>query len=106
MNVNSAVENVARAEDLQNLLDHIAWTETLKPALLKAKATFEGQLVQATLGNAPTDAHGQVVTVAQLAGRAYGLAFVVELVEDILRRGGRSLDALKSFGVNITAPGS
>ncbi len=47
-------EAAAKAEDLGNLIDHIAWTDAVKPILMKRREAFSGLLVQIVLaGNDP-----------------------------------------------------
>jgi hypothetical protein len=101
MSLSSNIESIARAEDTTNLLDHIAWTDTIKPALLKHRAAFESQLVGAVLGNRPVTISGQVVTAEQIAGRIDGITYSIKLLEDILRNGERALEALNAAGLAL-----
>lgn len=98
MSLSSNLESIARAEDVQNLLDHIAWTDTILPALLKHRAGFESQLVEAVLGHRPVMITGQTLSPEQLAGRIDGLSYSIKLIEDILKRGTRALQEMQQIG--------
>jgi hypothetical protein len=88
---------IAQAEDLQDLLDHISWVEVLKPALEKTKSTLATTLVNHMLGT-PLEG-GQ--TKEQLAGKIYGITEVIALIEKTLRNGARSLRELKGEGISF-----
>ncbi len=88
---------IAQAEDLQDLLDHIAWVEVLKPTLEKTKAALATTLVNHMLGT-PLE-NGQ--TKEQLAGKIYGINEVVSLIEKVLRNGARGLRELKGSGLEF-----
>jgi hypothetical protein len=98
MPLETQLEAVARAEDVQNLLDHIAWTDTILPALLKHRAAYEAQLVNCVLGQRTVLLNGQVLTPEQLAGRIDGMTYTIRVFEDVLRAGERALQSLKNVG--------
>jgi len=101
MSLSTKIEAVARSQDVLNLLEHIAWTDTILPALLKHRAGFEEQLVGAVLGNRPVLINGQTVTPEQLAGRIDGLTYALRLIESILARGEKALAELNSVGMSV-----
>jgi len=98
MSVSTNLESIARAEDTNNLLDHIAWTDTILPSLLKHRAAFEAQLVGAVLGRPVTLLNGQSLSPEQLAGRIDGITYTIKLLEDILRKGERAMAEMNSLG--------
>ena len=83
---------IAQAEDTQDLLNHIAWTDVVKPKLLKDKEIWEKTLVAHLLG-APLP-EGQ--TKEQLAGKIYGINYTIEYLENILRTGTRYFEMLQA----------
>lgn len=89
---------VAKAEDTQDLLNHIAWTDVIKPELITARDTFNKQLVAAMLGSPLTGG----ITKEQLAGKAYGIDFVIRLFELILTKGRVALEDIQSIGISLT----
>lgn len=101
----SPFEIAARAQDVGDLLEHIAWAETIRPALIRERENYSKLLVGATLG-LPVQAEtaGGVVTITreQLAGKIYGIDYILDLFEKILARGDRAIAELKSSGVTIT----
>lgn len=88
--------DAAKAEDLQDLLDHIAWTDVLQPELLKAKASFTNRLTSAVLQTAPA---GEM-KAEQLAGVCYGIDILLSTVETVLRRGANAISDLHRLGLN------
>jgi hypothetical protein len=92
----------AKAEDLSNLLDHIAWTDAVKPLLLKRRDDLSKLLVQTILG--ATNAQGQqVYTKEQLAGMIYGVDTTIGIIEKILRDGEKAIIELREQGVSLSA---
>lgn len=101
--------DAAKAEDLGDLLDHIAWTDTLRPALLRERDNYTKMLVNATLGTPvqiPASAGRSAVEISkeQLAGKIYGIDYIVELVEGILSKGTRAVAELRKNGLNLPWP--
>ena len=80
MTINKALETRVRGEDVMDLLDHIAWTNTLKPKLLDVRKQYQEALVTATLGGKASP-----LTPIELAGRCYGITYIVQLIEDLLK---------------------
>lgn len=90
--------NVAQAEDTYDLLQHIAWTDVLKPRLEKEKSNALEQIGAYHLGTKLPEG----ISVEQIAGRAYGINYVIKLIEVVLSRGAKALDEIQSSGLNIT----
>lgn len=92
-------EAVARAEDLSELLDHIAYRETLKPEIEKTRAFYQQALTRAVLGQPVSvvgfDGKPSAVSAEQLAGMCYGLDFLLALIERVLRKGSSALKVLR-----------
>lgn len=93
-----------RAEDVSDLLDHIAWTETIKPALLRERDQLTTQLVSSTLG-LPVQAKTSEGTVTfsreQIAGKIYGINHIFTLLEKLLSKGEIAARQLKDLGINV-----
>lgn len=102
--VKAPFEAAAKAEDLGDLLDHIAWREVILPELVKARDNYTKMLVSSTLGlpiSVNTGAGAAVITREQLAGRIDGINFIMGLMEDILKRGYRAAEELRANGLSL-----
>lgn len=88
---------VAKAEDTYDLLQHIAWTEVLKPALDTHVRVWTQQLVQEALGSPLPNG----LTREQVAGRCYGVQYITTLMERILKEGKSALTSLQGEGISI-----
>lgn len=94
-----------KAEDLDNLLDNIAWTDIVRPALIHEREQLTKSLVSSTLGlpiQAKTAAGTIEITREQLAGKIFGIDYIMNLFEKILTRGEVAERYLKELGVNIS----
>lgn len=91
-------ESAAMAEDLGDLLDHLAWTDVLKPSLLRSKSQISQRLANAVLGTA---GEGEKCTAQQLAGMAYGIDLVVSTIEGVLRKGAAAAEQLRLEGFQL-----
>ncbi len=90
-------EDAYKAHDLGDLLDHIAWTDVLKPELLKSKAAYARRLTDAVLSRTAEE----TMKPEQLAGICYGIDMVVGAIEGILRKGISAEDFLRKNGLNL-----
>ena len=86
-NIRTLQESALKAEDLTNLLQHIAWEETLKPELQAERAKLDRLLVGVVLGNRAAAVASHGAKAEQLAGLIYGIDFITRLLEKILERG-------------------
>jgi hypothetical protein len=94
-----------KAEDLSDLLDHIAWTDTVRPALLRERDSLTRALVNSTLGlpiQAKTVAGPVEVTREQLAGKIYGIDYILTMFEKLLAKGRVAEQQLKELGINVS----
>ena len=94
-----------KAEDLSDLLYHIAWTDTVRPALTRERDSLTRLLVDSTLGlpvQTKTLAGTVEITREQLAGKIYGIDYIITLFEKLLSRGEIASKQLKDLGINIT----
>jgi hypothetical protein len=91
-------ESAARADDLNDMLEHIAWTDTVKPELLKLRDLYASFLSKSVLGTKITDGTN-IITSEQLAARVEGIDFITALFEKVLRRGKKALEELRSQGL-------
>ena len=94
-----------KATDLDDLLEHIAWVDTLRPALLRERDLLTRSLVNSTLGlpiQAKTLTGTVEITREQLAGKIYGIDYIMTIMEKILSRGEVAERQLKDLGINIS----
>lgn len=89
----------AQAQDLQSLLQDIAWTDVLLPKIKSAREQYLNLLVSATLGQPVRFQTGEALSKEQIAGRVHGIDFMVKLIEKVLENGGRAALALKEAGI-------
>lgn len=93
-------EAIARAEDLKDLLGHIAWEETIKPELEKVRSNYERALTASVLGQkvVTQSAAGPVmVTSEQIAARIDGINFIEGLFVKVLAEGGKAFRDLQKY---------
>ena len=88
---------VAKAEDTYDLLNHIAWTDVVKPELQTVRETFSKQLVAAMLGS-PLPIG---ITKEQLAGKAFGIDYIIRLFESILAKGKVAREDIREIGISL-----
>ena len=93
----SLLESAARAEDLFDLLEHIAWTDTVKPELLEIRDQLSKALVNHLLGTPLPDG----VTKEQIAGKIFGINFIISKFESILSRGKKAVETLSVQGISL-----
>lgn len=93
----------AKSEDLQDLLNHLAWTDVLRPALIKEKEMFTTLLVNCTLGQpVQVQSNGGLVDVTkeQIAGKIYGITYIQNLIEKVMTTGIKAVAELRSQGMS------
>lgn len=98
--------DAAKAEDLNDLLDHMGWREVLRPALLRERELYTKLLVNATLGlpvELPSQTGPVRITQEQLAGKIYGIDYIMDLIEKVMSRGVRAVDELKRHGISFNS---
>lgn len=101
MTHNEALLAAAKAEDTQDLMNHIAWTDVIRPQLEKQVKQWSEMLVQEALGAPLPPGRSR----EQIAGMAFGVQYVVGFLEKILKDGERGLLALSNEGINISTKG-
>lgn len=89
MSQNTALK-AAQGEDTYDLLNHIAWTDIIKPKLDEARIVFTSQLVSATLRPQSDKAE----TREQIAGKLYGITYITAMFEKILKEGTNAREVL------------
>jgi hypothetical protein len=89
--------NAAKAEDTQDLLSHIAWTDVIKPKLDEHVSKLSALLVAEALG-APL-AKGQ--TRERIAGMCYGVQYISRVFEQVLRDGTSAVQNLSHEGISL-----
>ena len=101
MDNQARLQLVAQADTVADLAHHIGWTEVVLPKLQKMKELYTQVLVNAVLSNKPPFLDGQETTREQLAGRVYGIDYIMRLMDEIIRKGTRALSDLEAQGVTI-----
>lgn len=96
--MNKELIEAYQAKDTEDLLNHIAWNDVILPKLRKAQEQYSKVLVAMTLGAVIP---GTALTREQIAGRISGIDFVTELMKNILRRGDKAEEYLKSQGISV-----
>lgn len=81
--IESLATKAAKALDTKDLLDHIAWTNVIKPQLDEARKQLSDMLVKSVL--APQNPLTE--SKEQIAGKLYGIEFISSRIERILREG-------------------
>ena len=89
--------SAAKAEDTADLLNHIAWTDAVKPELLRRRDNYARQLVNSTLGMALPEG----TTREMIAGRILGIDDTITLLERILRDGARAVELLRMENLTL-----
>lgn len=80
----------AYGEDTMDLLNHLAWTDVVKPRLDEARKILTEQLVTLTLS---PHKEGQE-TREQIAGKLYGITYITQVLERILKEGANAKETL------------
>lgn len=89
----------AKGEDTQDLLNHIAWTDVIKPRLRETVSQYTTILVNEALGGPLPPGK----TREQVAGICYGINHTIKLLEKILQDGERAVKDLQDEGLSLTA---
>lgn len=95
-------EAVARSEDLKDLLQQIAWTDTIKPEFDKVRNSYERFLTASVLGQKvviQTPAGPAPVSSEQIAARIDGINFVEGLLTRVLVDGTRAFRELQKYEI-------
>lgn len=93
----STALKAAQGMDLQDLLNHIAWTDVIQPQLVEAKSILTKRLVDATLQPQQPNSESR----EQLAGKLYGIVFMENMLAKILREGAGARETLASQNLFI-----
>jgi len=97
MSQESKLVSIAMAEDTQDLLNHISWTDVIKPRLLLLSEGYSKQLVNHLLGQ-PLPLN---LSKEQLAGKIYGIQQIIYTFEQVLTQGKKALEDLSSLGISL-----
>ncbi len=96
----SLIEDALMAQDLDNLLEHIAWEKIVQPELSKYKAHYETLLVQSVLGQQIIDqTTKQIVSKEMLAGRIEGINWINHFLKNVLTRGAKAQEKLEAVNI-------
>lgn len=97
MTTTSTALKAAQGMDVQDLLDHIAWTDVIRPQLDAAKTLLTNRLVDTTLNPQKEGTE----TREQIAGKLHGIVWIQQKLEKILAEGSRSKEALAAENLFI-----
>lgn len=86
------VTAVQQADEVINLLDHLAWTDVLKPKIEKQISIYAGLLPTLVLNSGKEKEIG--ITKEEIAGRIEGFKYAVAIIEDILMKGSKAFKVL------------
>jgi hypothetical protein len=92
--------SAAKGEDLHDLLDHIAWTDTIQPELMKLRESLTRLLVGAVLNGKVVTTSGAELNKEQSAGQIDGLDFINDLFTRLLRKGANASEELRKLGIS------
>lgn len=83
MNHSKLAETAAKGIDTADFLGHIAWTEVIRPLLLRDREALTRQLVDLTLRppSGPSESREQV------AGKIFGIDHTLRVIEKLVRDG-------------------
>jgi len=84
------MERAGDAAVVEDFCQSIGWADVIRPALLSGIVYRKNILVTKLLGDVTVPQ-----TPEQIAAQAYGLQFVLDLVEKILKEGHTALQTLK-----------
>ena len=93
MNTTTVVK-AAQGADVQDLLNHIAWTDVILPKIDEARKTLTQQLVNLVLTAPGQRPNGE--TQEQIAGKLYGLNYITTTLQRILSEGAGAREILAS----------
>lgn len=94
---NNIYVTAAQGIDTEAFLDHIAWTDVIKPELEHQKSILSAKLVGSVLRQlGPMDE-----TREQLAGKIIGIEFVMKLISDLVSKGRKAQEELSLNNIHI-----
>lgn len=91
----------AKGIDTQDFLDHIAWTDVIKPRLEACKLLLTNKLVNAVLVGAPVEEASK----ERIAGQIYGIDFAIKEIEKIVSQGQQAEDLLAKADIHLADVG-
>ena len=87
----------AQGDDTMDLLDHIAWTDVIKPRLQEARNQLTTRLVNATL----FATKGEEESREQIAGKLYGINWIENELKKVISAGRMSKERLAEQNIFI-----
>jgi len=93
----TTVIKAAQGADTQDLLNHIAWTDVILPKIDEARESLTKQLVNLVL-TAPGSRPGGE-TQEQIAGKLYGLNYLVTALQRILAEGNHAKELMSQENI-------
>jgi len=97
------LNQIAKADEVADLLQHAGWQEVIKPLLLKRRNDLTTLLVSSVLGGVIPGQSGQALTKEQLAGYVFGIDEIIRVFERTLQAGAKSLEQLEFQGIHLNS---
>lgn len=99
-NYTQTVLTAAQGQDTEDFLEHIGWTDVLRPKLLAAKEILTKQLVDLTLSKPdPANENRE-----QIAGKLWGIDWVIKQIETHVSRGRSASAELAKANIYLNEP--
>ena len=95
MTIAETAVKAAKGSDVQQWLDHIAWTDVIEPKLLTAREALTRELVQATLNPGPK------ACAPEIAGKINGIDWLRAELLRLIKDGKEASAVLGRMNVSI-----
>lgn len=102
MDNQARLEAIAHATDVNDFQEHVGWTLTVLPNLLKRKDLLTSALIASVLTNTPANYEGREITKEQLAGYVSGIDYIIKFFQDTMKKGEKALRDFADQGIHIT----
>jgi len=89
--------DIRKSEDLLNLLEHVGWTEVLRPQIEAALDRYKRLLPKLVLNTGLAQKIG--ITKEEVAGRIVAFEFLIETIETVLKKGAKAFQELNELEV-------
>lgn len=96
-NYQQTVLQAAQGLDAEDFLQHIGWTDALRPKLLTAKDILTKQLVDLTLSKPDPTSESR----EQIAGKLWGIDWVIKQIEAHVRKGREAEAQLAQANIHL-----
>jgi hypothetical protein len=87
----------AQGMDTEDFLEHIAWTDVIKPKFLEAKSILTKRLVASVLEPAQSGGESR----EQIAGKLWGIDYAIKEIETIVREGRSAKQIMRQHDIDL-----